>query len=163
MNQKKRLILKKPCDNIDSVCYEDLDDYEDLDEYNHDDKYRKIGSIRRLFKGFNSNYYKPIITDRGFDGRENNYKEYMSKGDRYENLSPKKYLNLIRPYLRDLINKHKPTAELNNNNNSNNRAEWTIQLKMHINCISTRSLKINVLCIQKVNQQKFLWAATQTM
>ena len=69
----------------------------------------------------------------------------MSKGDRYENLSPKKYLNLIRPYLRDLINKHKPTAELNNNNNnnnsnnSNNRAEWTIQLKMHINCISTRS------------------------
>ena len=156
MNQKKRLILKKPCDNIDSVCYEDLD------EYNHDDKYRKIGSIRRLFKGFNSNYYKPIITDRGFDGRENNYKEYMSKGDRYENLSPKKYLNLIRPYLRDLINKHKPTAELNNNN-SNNRAEWTIQLKMHINCISTRSLKINVLCIQKVNQQKFLWAVTQTM
>ena len=42
----------------------------------------------------------------------------MSKGDRYENLSPKEYLNVIRPYLRDLINEHKPTVELNNNNNN---------------------------------------------
>ena len=35
--------------------------------------------------------------------------EYMSRGDRYENLSPKSYLDMIRPYLRDLINDHKPT------------------------------------------------------
>ena len=48
----------------------------------------------------------------------------MSKGDRYENLSPKEYLNVIRPYLRDLINEHRPSVELNNNNNnSNNKAE----------------------------------------
>ena len=37
---------------------------------------------------------------------------------------------MIRPYLRDLINEHKPIAELNNNNdnnnNNNNRAEWKI-------------------------------------
>ena len=44
----------------------------------------------------------------------------MSKGDRYENLSPKEYLNLIRPFLRDLINEHRSTVELNNNNNNNN-------------------------------------------
>ena len=37
--------------------------------------------------------------------------ENTSKGDRYENLSPKKYLNMIKPYLRDLINDHKATAE----------------------------------------------------
>ena len=40
---------------------------------------------------------------------------------------------MIRPYLRDLINKHKPIRELNNNNNNNNnnnRAECKIQLKM---------------------------------
>ena len=53
---------------------------------------------------------------------------------------------MIRPYLRDLINKHKPTAELNNTNNTNDsntnnsnnsnnnnntdRAEWKIQLVM---------------------------------
>ena len=65
--------------------------------------------------------------------------EYRSKGDTYESLSPKKYLNVIRPYLRDLINKHKPTAELNNNNN--NRTEWKIQLKMKTNCISTKSFE----------------------
>ena len=35
--------------------------------------------------------------------------EYMSRGDRYKNLSPKRYLDMIRPYLRDLINDHKPT------------------------------------------------------
>ena len=44
----------------------------------------------------------------------------MSKGDRYENLSRKEYLNVIRPYLRDLINEHKPAVELNNDNNNNN-------------------------------------------
>ena len=36
--------------------------------------------------GFNSDYYKPIITDRAFDGRENNYVGYRSKGHSNENL-----------------------------------------------------------------------------
>ena len=67
----------------------------------------------------------------------------MSKGDRYENLSPKKYLNVIRPYLRNLINENKPIMELNNNsnNNNNNRAEWKIQLTMKTNSISTKSFE----------------------
>ena len=59
-------------------------DYDDAD-YN-DDKYKKIGSIRRLFKSFDRDYYNPIITDRGFDGRENNCMEHRCKGDRYENI-----------------------------------------------------------------------------
>ena len=46
--------------------------------------------------------------------KKKNYIEYKSKGDRYENLSPKEYLDVIRPYLRDLINNHKPTMESNN-------------------------------------------------
>ena len=46
---------------------------------------------------------------------------------------------MIRPYLRDLINEHRPAAGLNNNNNNNNnRAEWKIQLAMQNNCISTK-------------------------
>ena len=49
----------------------------------------KIGSIRTLFKEFDRDYYKPIRTDGGFSGRNNNYIEYTSKGDRYENLLPK--------------------------------------------------------------------------
>ena len=64
--------------------------------------------------------------------------EYKSKGGRYENLSPKEYLNMIRPYLRDLIHEHKPIAELNNNNNT---AEQKIQLIIQNSCISTRSFE----------------------
>ena len=70
---------------------------------------------------------------------------------------------MIKPYLRDLINEHKPTVELNNTNNSNNnannsnnntnnsnnktntsnnkendRTEWKIQLVMQNNCISDK-------------------------
>ena len=67
---------------------------------------------------------------------------------------------MIRPFLRDLINKHKPIEELNNNdndtdnnnnnyNNNNNdndnndnntdRGEWIIQLSIIIRCISTKN------------------------
>ena len=49
-------------------------------------------------------YYKAIRTDAGFAGRNGNYIEYTSNADRYENLSPKEFLNVIRPYLRNLIN-----------------------------------------------------------
>ena len=41
---------------------------------------------------------------------------------------------MIRPYLRDLINDHKPTAGLNSNNS--NKAEWKIQLVIKNNFIS---------------------------
>ena len=47
-----------------------------------------------------------------------------------------KSLDMIRPYLRDLMNDHKPTTELNNNDE---RGEWKIQLVMQNNCISTRN------------------------
>ena len=114
----KSLRFKKIRGNIDSVDYEDLDNFDYNYDFAADDKYRKFGSIRTLFKEFDRDYYKPIRTDGGFAGRNNNYIEYTSKGDRYENLSPKEYLNVIKPYLRDLINKHRPAAELNNNNNN---------------------------------------------
>ena len=60
---------------------------------------------------------------------------------------------MIRPYLKDLINEHRPTVELNNNNNNNydnnnsnnntnnNRGEWKIQLTMQNSCISTESFE----------------------
>ena len=85
-----------------------------------DDKYRKIGSVRRLFVRFNRNYCKSKVMDRGFVGELNNYIKYMSKGDKDEKLSPEEYLKMIRPYLRDLINKYKSVEELNNNNNNIN-------------------------------------------
>ena len=92
--------------------------YNDDDDDNFDDdECRKLGSVRRLFKKFHRDYYKPIRTDSGFYGINNNYIKYVSKGDRCENLSPEEYLNMIRPYLRDLINDHKPTTESNNEEN----------------------------------------------
>ena len=140
-------MFKKFHGDIDSVYYEDLDNYDDDDNYNFadDDEYRKIGSIRTLFKKFGRDYYEPIRTDGGFAGINNNYIKYVSEGNKYENLSPEEYLNIIRPYLRDLINEHIPTMELNNNNNNNNnetdRAEWKIQLTMQSSCISTKSFE----------------------
>ena len=110
-NKFKKSLRFKKFRGIDSVDYEDLDNY----DYNYDfaaaDEYRKIGSIRTLFKELDRDYQKPIKTDSGFAGRNDNYIEYTSKADRYENLSPKEYLNVIRPYLKDLIYEHKPIIE----------------------------------------------------
>ena len=89
---KKSLRFKKFHGNIDSVDYEDVDNYGYNHDFADDDEYKKIGSIRTLFKESDRDYYKSIRTDGGFAGRNNNYIEYMSKGDRYENLSPKEYL-----------------------------------------------------------------------
>ena len=49
-------------------------------------------------------YYKPIIANSAFDG---NYIQCESKGGKGKNLSIKKYLNIIKSYLIDVINKHK--------------------------------------------------------
>ena len=52
------------------------------------------------------------------------------------------YLSMIRPYLRDLINNHKPTTGRNEESESDTeRAEWKIQLVMQNSCISTRNFK----------------------
>ena len=85
---------------MNSVDYHDLDNYDDNYDFSDDDEYRKIGSIKTLFKEFDTDYYKPIRTDDDFAGRRNNYIEYKSKGNRYENLSPEEYLKMIKPYFR---------------------------------------------------------------
>ena len=52
---------------------------------------------------------------------------------------------MIRPYLRDLINDHKPMMEFNNeeNDSDSDRAEWKIQLVMQNRCISTTNFEEN--------------------
>ena len=64
---------------------------------------------RRNIKNFfdlliDEDYYELIITKVAFN---NNYIQYESKGDKGKNLSIKKYLNMIRPYLSDITNDHK--------------------------------------------------------
>ena len=108
---KKSQTFKKFRGNIDSADYYYLANYDRNYYFANDHEYGKIGSVRTLFKEFDRDYYKPIRTDGCFSGRNNNYRECTGKGDRYENLSPEEYLNMIRPYLRDLINDHKRTEE----------------------------------------------------
>ena len=68
-------------------------------------KCKGIRNVRDLFDlSIDEHYYEPVIVKTAFDG---NYIQYESKGDKGKNLSMKKYLNMIKPYLRDLINNHK--------------------------------------------------------
>ena len=50
---------------------------------------------------------------------------------------------MIRPYLRDLINEHKPIGEPidESNDEDTDRAEWKIQLRKQNSCISTKSFE----------------------
>ena len=116
---EKSLNFKKPQNNTNAIHYEDLDSDKELNlEDADDDKYRKIGRARRLFEESDRDYYKSKVIDRGSAGEVNNYIKYISGGDKDEKLSPREYLNMIRPDLRDLINRHKPIERLNNNNNT---------------------------------------------
>ena len=71
-----------------------------------------IENIRDLFSILD---YEPVLIKSGFD---NNYLEYMSNGN--NSLSFNKYLELIKPYLYDLINVYKA------------KGEWKLQLSVEI-------------------------------
>ena len=79
-------------------------------------------------------YYKPITTNGAFN---NDYFQYESKGDRGKNLSIKKYLDMIRPYLSDIINDHKTKGNwrIHPGNTITERktsSEWKIQLTSQV-------------------------------
>ena len=59
---------------------------------------------KKLFDEVDKDYYKPIKTTSAFN---NNYIEYESKEGKEKKLSPKEYLNMIKPYLSNMINDHK--------------------------------------------------------
>ena len=71
-------------------------------------------------------YYKPILVKSSF---HENYKYYESRGDKDKKLSIEQYLDVIKPYLSDLINDHKAIETSSN--------EWKIQINMHINFVSS--------------------------
>ena len=67
----------------------------------------------------------------------NNYIEYESRGDKNKNLQLEDYLDIIRPYLRDIINNRKALIKLEDPTGiitgENLFGEWKIQLTMQIN------------------------------
>ena len=84
---------------------------------------------------------------------DDNYIEYESKGDKDKNLSPEEYLDIIRPYLSDMINTHKTHMNLRVHsrdellNYKTQFGEWKIQLTMSIKFISSKDS--NETCIMQ--------------
>ena len=115
-----------------------------------DDKYKGISDIKGLFDLSNDkDYYKPIIVKSAF---KNRYVKYESNGDKDKILTPNEYLDMIRPYLVNMINDHK------------NKGEWKIQLTAVINFISfkldsdetrtmyTRSINVEIMTGSDTNE-----------
>ena len=85
-------------------------------------------------------YYKPIITNHDFN---RDYIEYESKGDKDKILSIKEYLDMIKPYLSNIINNHKTQGKWKVHSGNTvidykTQGEWKIQLTMPINSISSK-------------------------
>ena len=77
-----------------------------------------IENVRDLFSILD---YEPTLIKTGFD---NNYLEYMSNGN--NSLSFNEYLELIKPYLYDLINVYKA------------KGEWKLQISAEISFVSQK-------------------------
>ena len=90
-------------------------------------------------------YYKPIITNGAFD---NNYIQYESKGNKDKILKISEYLDMIRPYLSDIINNHKTQGKwrIHSGNKIIERktqSEWKIQIEKDSDETRTMHTKSN--------------------
>ena len=121
----------------------------ELDEYYNDDddfEFKGVENVQDLFKILTIDeyhasmlkiIYEPTLVKSGYN---NNYIEYRSEGN--EIFTFEEYLDLMEPYLRELINDHK------------NKGEWKIQLTAQINFISLRpgSDETHVMHTRSVNE-----------
>ena len=94
--------------------------------YLDDLDYHGLTDIENAFDNIDDDYYKPILVKSSFN---ESYKYYKSRGDKDKKLSIEQYLDVIKPYLSDLINDHKAIETSSN--------EWKIQINMHINFVSS--------------------------
>ena len=125
--------------------------------------YSGIRDVRNLFNlSIDEEYYKQIRINSYFN---DNYIEYEGKGKKKKTLSIKENLNMIKQYLRDIINNHKTQGEWkfhsgNEVINYETQGEWKIQLTMIINFISSKDsdeirtmhTKSNIMEIMMVNE-----------
>ena len=128
-NKKELLELETTKEYLDALDKKILK----LDEYYDDDddfEFKEIENVQDLFKILTIDEdlalmlkitYEPTLAK---SGHYNNYIEYRSEGN--EIFTFEEYLNLIEPYLRELINDYK------------SKGEWKIQLTAQINFISLR-------------------------
>ena len=77
---------------------------------------------------------------------DNNYIQHESMSDKDKNLSVKEYIDVIRPYLSDVINNHKAQGKWGIHSGNaitehETQGEWTIHLTMGIHFISLKDSK----------------------
>ena len=101
---------KKVVKRINRYLKNFKNDLDKLQKYEHNTTY----GLDHLFNE-EEDYYKPNKLKRTFNG---SYMLYEGKGDKDSNLSVDEYFNMIRSYLKDLIDDHK------------SKDEWKIQLSM---------------------------------
>ena len=112
-NTSEKKVLKK----IDKYLKNFKNDLDKLQKY----QYNITHGLDFLLNEFNKDYYKPTEVKSAFDC---SYMLYESEGDQDYRLSIDEYLNIIRPYLKDMIDNHKY------------KGEWKIQLSMRIIFVS---------------------------
>ena len=111
------------------------------DDDDDDDDF--VENIRDLFSILD---YEPLLTKTGFD---NNYLEYMSNGN--NSLSFNEYLELIKPYLYDLINVYKA------------KGEWKLQLSAEISFVSQKpdSNEIRIMYTRSTPEEIIIGCETE--
>ena len=101
LTDKQSRVLK----NIDMYLKNFKKDLEKLQKYQYNITY----GLDYLFHEFNEeDYYKPTEVKSAFDG---SYVLYESKGDKDNKLEIYENFDIIRPYLRDMIDYHKAKGE----------------------------------------------------
>ena len=85
-------------------------------------------------------YYKPIIARGAFNG---SYIQYENKEDKGKNISRIEYLNIIKPYLSNIINDHRTRGLVRYHSGNKSWLEETsseskVQLTMAITFISSK-------------------------
>ena len=109
LNELKKIAITRSIKNYKDISKEDLLIALLKSNQSHTKEYKGINEIQYLINKINDeDYYEPIKFKHSFD---DNYIEYESRGDKYNNLSSEEYLNIIRPYLRDMIDNHKAHSE----------------------------------------------------
>ena len=84
--------LVKTLDKKEKYKYHDRDDL----------GYHRMRDIENLVDDIDDDYYhKPILIKSSF---KENYKYYEDRGDKVKKLSIEQYVDMITPYLSDLIN-----------------------------------------------------------
>ena len=91
--------------NIDRYLKKFKKDLEKLQKYQYNITY----GLDYLFNELNEeNHYEPTEIKNAFDG---GYMLYETRGDKDAKLSIDEYVDIIRPYLKDVIDNHKARGE----------------------------------------------------